>query len=68
MYPINPKYKFEYLTKKLEKLCNVAGVENRDKLAKSMGFKNYNSISRLLKVYKKRKTITFYPNGGYVYK
>lgn len=68
MYSMNPKYNFNSLAWKLRKLCEISGIKNQDNLAKSMGFKDYNSINELVKLSKKRKIITFYPNKGHIYK
>lgn len=64
MYSLNPKYNFDYLVRKLEKLCEG----NKNMLAQNMGFKNFKSIRQLMKTFKNERIIIFYPNGRYIYK
>lgn len=67
MYAINPKYKFDYLVKRLEKICKSAGKNNQNRLAQSMGFKDLNAIKEMAKSFKDARIITFNPDGSYIF-
>lgn len=67
VYSIDDEYDFENPREALIDMCKVTGKKNEDGLAQNMGFRDVEAVNKLISSFKKPRTITFYPQGGYVY-
>lgn len=68
MYPLNKKDNFSNLKSILNSLCKIQGKDREKELAQKMGFKNKKAIDEMISSFRNKKTITFYPDGSYVYR
>lgn len=63
MKVVNPKYNFKDLKDELNLMCDVKCSRNKDDIARSMGFKDYKSITDLINSFLIRKSMKIYPSG-----
>lgn len=68
MYPLNKKYNFDHLRIILNSLCKITENIDESNLAQKMGFKDKDSINKMVASFKDKKVVTFYPDGSFVYK